>query len=101
MSSEKKFETFLYLSNEKFIIIVKEDLKKDYFFKEEFTLDNNKDDIDFDLLNKFLNQNKFKIEKILKKFIKNINLILRHKKFLNIDISIKKDNFGRKINKKF
>ena len=100
MNSEKKFETFLYLSNEKFVIIVKEDLKKEYFFKKEFTLDNNKDDIDFDLLNEFLNENIFKIEKVLKKFIQNINLILRHKRFLNIDISIKKDNFGKKINKK-
>ena len=32
MSSEKKFETFLYLSNEKFVIIVKEDLKKKTIF---------------------------------------------------------------------
>ena len=49
------------------------------------------------LLNHFLEKNIFDIEKGLKDFVENIYLIIESDKFLTINISIKKNNYGDKI----
>ncbi len=97
--SNTEFETYLYVSRENFIILAKRNTDKDHFFKKKFMLDKSKKDLDFKLLNEFLNENIFKIEKSLNGFIKNINLIIE-KNFLEIKISIKKDNYDEIIDKK-
>jgi len=48
-------------------------------------------------LNDFLDNNIFKIEKILKNFVKNMYLIIDFNNFFSVKISIKKDNFGNQL----
>ncbi len=97
MTSDIQFETFLLVSNKKFSILVirKFDLQKIYL--EEIELSNNTSNIDFNGLNDFLDNNIFKIEKILKNFVKNIYLIIDFNNFFPVKISIKKDNFGNQL----
>ena len=97
MSSDIQFETFLLVSNKKLSILVirKFDLQKIYL--EEIELSNNTNNIDFNGLNDFLDNNIFKIEKILKNFVKNIYLIIDFNNFFSVKISIKKDNFGNQL----
>ena len=94
-----EFETYLYISSEKFIILSKRNTDKEYFFKEKFIFDKLKKNLDLELLNQFLSENIFKIEKNINGFIKNINLIIE-KNFLEIKISIKKENYDKIIDKK-
>ena len=94
-----EFETYLYISSEKFIILSKRNTDKDSFFKEKFIFDKLKKNLDLELLNQFLSENIFKIEKNINGFIKNINLIIENN-FLEIKISIKKDNYDKIMDKK-
>mgnify|MGYP001177358034 CR=1 FL=1 len=98
--SNTEFETFLYIGRENLIIFAKRNTDKEHFFKKKFVLDKSKKNLDLKLLNQFLIENVFKIEKDINGFIKNMNLIIT-KKFLDIKISIKKDNYDEIINKKF
>ena len=98
--SNTEFETFLYISRENLIILAKRNTDKEHFFKKEFVLDKSKKNLDLKLLNQFLIENVFKIEKDINGFIKNINLIISEN-FLEIKISIKKDNYDEIIDKKF
>ncbi len=97
MTSDIQFETFLLVSPKKFSILVirESDLQKVYY--KEIELSNNLNEINFNELNNFLDENIFKIEKILKSFIKNTFLIIDCNDFFHIDISIKKNNFGNNI----
>ena len=97
MTIDFQFETFLLVSPNKFSILVirESDLKKIYH--EEAELSNSSNQINFFELNNFLDENIFKIEKILKNFIKNIYLIIDCNNFFHMKISLKKDNFGNFI----
>lgn len=97
--SNTEFETYLYISRAKFIILAKRNSDKEHLFKKKLILDKFKENLDFRLLNQFLSENIFKIEKNLNGFIKNINLIIE-KNFLEIKISIKKDNYDEIIDEK-
>ena len=99
--SNTEFETYLYISSENFIILAKRNKDKEHFFKKKLIFDKSeKKNLDLKLLNQFLSENIFKIEKDINGFIKNMNLIIT-KKFLDIKISIKKDNYNEIIDKKF
>ena len=97
MSSDIQFETFLLVSFNKFSILVikTSDLQKIY--QEEIQFSNDSNQINLDKLNFFLDNNIFKIEKILKNFVKNIYLIIDFNNFFPIKISLKKNNFGNKL----
>ena len=99
MKDNQNFETYLFLSPKKFIISVnqKKDFKRIYY--KEILNNNSTDEIDLDLINYFLENNIFEIEKKIRKFIKNIYLIIDSKKFLTLQLSIKKNNYGNTINK--
>lgn len=99
MKDDIKFETFLFLSPKKLIISVnqKKNFKKVYY--NEILHEGVKDQIDLDLLNFFLENNIFEIEKKTKSFIKNICLIIENNEFLTIKFSIKKNNYGNIIKK--
>ena len=51
--------------------------------------------MDFEKFQEFLDDNVLKIEKTLKEFIKNINIIIETEDFSNIQISLKNYNNGR------
>ena len=89
MTEEKDFETYLYLSSNKFKIFLYDKKNIKNLFQETLTTENNFDFIEFIELQEFLDKNVFKIEKLIGTFIKNI--------FLIID---KEDNFIIKLSNK-
>ena len=93
------FETYLFLSPNKFIIfVIKNNNEKIY--EKELLIVSKTQDLDLNKLDKFLNDNIFKIEKILNSFVKNIHLIIDSHKFFSLKISIKKNNYGEVITSK-
>ena len=100
MTEALEFETYLSISSKKFKIYLLDtkNLKNLYF--EEKNFENSISIPDLNNLEKFLDNNIFKIEKLIGKFVKNINLILDTEKFLRINISLKKNNYEQIITKK-
>ena len=98
MIEESHFETFLYISKNKYQIFVQD---KDNFkdiYNEEIEVNNQ---IELDNLSKFLDDNIYKIEKIVNRFIRNIILIIENEKVLSVDISIKKNNYEKNTSQKY
>ena len=87
MIKDTDFEIFLYVSKNKYQIFVydKNNLKNLYI--EEIKNDN---EIELNILSKFLDENIYKIEKMIKNFIRNIILIIEDDKVLEVGISLKK-----------
>ena len=100
MIEEIDFETYLYISNERFIVSVFEKKNSQNLYKKEFEFKNHLNNINFDYLSEFLDQNIFKIEKLIGQFIKNIFLVIETIENLKIDICIKKNNYGELIHQK-
>ncbi len=99
MVDYSNFETYLFLSPKKFIIlVVKGDNEKIY--ENKLSLESKKEDLDLDKLDKFLNDNVFKIEKILNNFVKNIHMIIDCENFFSVNMSIKKNNYGELLTTK-
>ena len=96
MDDYLNFETYLSLSSKKFTISVSTEVKKK-IYEKQLTFKTAIDHIDFDKLDHFLNENIFKIEKLLKNFVKNIYIIIDCEEFFPIDISLKKKNYGEFI----
>jgi len=97
MNEKLKFETYLFIDSKKLVICVIEKKTFKILFKEEKLLDDNNEDSNLKKLDNFLAKNILKIEKILKNFVKDINIILDDKEFFPIEISIKKDHNGNSI----
>ena len=97
MIEETNFETFLFISKNKYQIFVfdKNDLKN--LYNEEVKIN---DGIELDNLSNFLNENIYKIEKTINNFVRNIILILEDDKVLDVSISIKKKNYEKNIDQK-
>ena len=97
MIEDIDFEIFLYISKNKYQIFVydKNHLKNLYY--EEIK---NFDEIELNILSKFLDENIYKIEKMIKKFVRNIILIIEDDKILDVGISLKKKNYEKNINQK-
>ena len=97
MIENSNFETFLYVSKNKYQIFVydKNNLKNLYSEEIEYS-----DEIELNTLSKFLDDNIYKIEKKIKNFIRNIILIIEDDKILEICISLKKKNYEKNENQK-
>ncbi len=97
MTEEKNLETYLTISPKKYCIylIDKKDLKK--LYEDEVNID--KDVINFDTLIKFLDDNIFKIERSIGKFIKNIFLIIDNNEVSTLNIGVKNKNYDEIDNK--
>lgn len=98
MIEETHFETFLYISKNKYQIFVqnKNDLRN--LYNEEIIIN---DQIELYSLSKFLDENIYKIEKMVNSFIRNIILIIEDEKVLSVDISIKKTNYEKNTSHKY
>lgn len=97
MIENSDFETFLYISKNKYQIFVydKNNLKNLYYEEIE-----NNEEIELNILSKFIDDNIFKIEKMIKNFIRNIILIIQDDKVLDIGISLKKKIYEKNIDQK-
>ena len=98
MENDSDFEVFLFFSTEKLILSVNRKTDFELIFKDELFFENNSNYLNFDKLTFFLNENIFKVEKILGSFIEKINIIVETKDFLNLQISIKKYDYNENIN---
>ena len=78
MTEALEFETYLSISSKKFKIYLLDtkNLKNLYF--EEKNFENSISILDLNNLEKFLDNNIFKIEKLIGKFVKNIYLFLKY-----------------------
>ena len=98
MIEDIEFETFLYISDNKYQIFVYDKNNSKNLYNEEIKNDN---EIELNILSKFLDDNIYKIEKILKNFIRSIILIIEDDKVLDIGISLKKKNYEKNIDQKY
>ena len=98
MIENSDFETFLYISKNKYQIFVYDKNNSKNLYNEEIKNDN---EIELDILAKFLDDNIYKIEKIIKNFIKNIILIIEDDKVLEIGLSIKIKNYEKQLDYKY
>ena len=90
MIEESDFETFLYISRNQYTIFVDDKRNSKNLYKQEFKIDNEIILDDLSYLSKFLDENIYRIEKLVGNFIKDITLIIENDKILNTDIGIKK-----------
>jgi len=97
MIENSDFETFLYISKNKYQIFVYDKNNLKNLYSEEIVYSH---EIELNTLSKFLDDNIYKIEKKIKNFIRNIILIVEDDKILEIGISLKKKNYEKNVNKK-
>jgi len=101
MIEKTDFDTYLYISKKNFQIFLLDKKNFKNLYNKELTISNNFNFEDLDILSKFLDENLYKIEKLLGNFIKSIILIIENDKNLEVNISFKKKNYDKKINQKF
>ena len=97
MIKNSDFETFLYISKNKYQIFVYDKNNLKNLYNEEVE---SSDEIELNILSQFLDDNIYKIEKMIKNFIRNIILIVEGDKVLDIGISLKKKNYEKNVNLK-
>ena len=97
MNEAIDFETYLIISQEKFEIFLFDIKNFTNLYKEKIKFENQSENIDFNLLNIFLETNIYKIEKLAGSFVKNINVVIENKSILNFDLSIKKKKYTGNI----
>ena len=97
MIENSDFETFLYISTNKYQIFVYDKNNLKNLYHEEIESD---DETELNILSKFIDDNIYKIEKMIKDFIRNIILIIEDDKVLDIGISLKKKNYEKHIDQK-
>ena len=92
MIEDTDFEIFLYISKNKYQIFVYDKINLKNLYNEEI---HNEDEVELNILSKFLDENIYKIEKNIKNFIRNIILIIEDNKVLDVGISLKKKNYEK------
>ena len=97
MIEDTDFEIFLYISKNKYQIFVFDKNYLKNLYNEEIK---NIGEIELNTLSKFLDENIYKIEKMIKKFVRNIILIIEDDKVLDVGISLKKKNYEKNIDQK-
>ena len=91
MNKKIEFETYLNISSNKFEIYLLDVRNLKNIYKNEIIVTNQTEFINYNSLNQFLDNNIFKIEKLIGKFIKNIYLNIENKNIFNhLNIGIKK-----------
>lgn len=97
MNNDFNFETFLYLSPNKLILLVSQKNDFELIYKNEISIDKTIDELNFKKIDEFLNENIFKAEKILNSFIQNIYIAIMSEDLSTFQISVKKNNHNRII----
>ena len=99
MNEDENFETYLFLSLRKIEIFVCKKLDNKIFYKNEFLIKDELREFNFELIDNFLSNNIFKIEKLIKDFIKNIYVIIDYDIFFKVQITLKKYYSGKVVNR--
>lgn len=96
MNENFDFDCFLFIGHNKFSISINQNSNFKEVYKKEIKFENS-DKLNFDLLNEFLEKNIFQAEKIINNFLNSTHIILDHPEFFSIEISLKKENYGKFI----
>ena len=100
MIEESDFDTYLYISKNKFQIFVLDKKKVKNLYIEELKVDHEFNFKDLNILSSFLDKNIFTIEKLIGSFIKNIILVVEYEKTLKVTIGFKKKNYETLVKQK-
>ena len=102
LMSKKNFDIYLDLSSAKLSIAAFEKFDgNSIFFKEYNCVTNlNKDQLNFENTEKTIEKNIFEIEKATGEFLNDIYLMVETHESISINLSLIKDNEGKKIQKK-
>lgn len=100
MNEHLDLEAYLFLLPNKLLISLFDPKNLKNYYIDEVDLENKINSINDYKLNKFLDKNIFKIERLIGKFLKNIFLVIENDQILNLTIGIKKKNYDKIINKK-
>ena len=100
MTKEFDLDTYLIVTNYKFIICLFDKKNFKNIFIQEFEFKNKSETLDLNSLSKFLENNIFKIEKLTSKFINNIIVVVDSEEIKDLNIGIKKKNFIKNLNSK-
>ena len=100
MTEHVDLEAYLFLLPNKLLISLFDPKNLKNYYIDEVKLENKTNSIDEYKLNKFLDKNIFKIEKLIGKFLKNIFLVIENDKIFNLDMGIKKKNYDKIIKRK-
>ena len=98
MIENSDFETFLYISKNQYTIFVDDKKNLKNLYKQKLKIDDKINLVDLSYLSKFLDENIYRIEKLVGNFIKDITLIIENDKILNTDIGIKKKDSKQLLN---
>ena len=90
MNKEQDLENYLSVSPNKLGIYLFDTKNLNNLYKKELIISENNNNLDSDIIKKFLDDNIFKIEKLSGKFVENIFLILEDRKIFILDLGIKK-----------
>ena len=101
MNDDLEVEAYISISNSILGIYLFDINSFKNFYKKEIKIKNEKDELNFNLLNTFLEDNVFKIEKLLGKFINNISLVLNKNNTTNVHFGVKKKIYDDKTDKKY
>ena len=100
MIEKNNFETFVYISKNRYQIFVYDNNNYNNLYDKELLINDGIELSNLDRLSNFIDENIYKIEKILNDFIKSIIIIIENDNILNTSISLKKNNYDEKINQK-
>ncbi len=101
MTDDIEFETYIRISQERMGIYVFDKVKLENIYSDEINLEINLDNINFNIFIKFIEENIFKIEKSIGKFINNVSLIIENKKILSLNFGLKKKNYEKNISRSY
>ena len=99
MNKEEELENYISISPNKFGIYLFDKKNLNNLYNKELIVDNNSGSLDFNTLEKFLDNNVFEIEKLSGKFIENVFFIFEDNKIFSLDMGIKKKNYNVSIKK--
>ena len=100
MIKQTNFETYLYISKNTFNIFVYEKINRKNLYNEKLEVDEQFNFQDLNNLSKFLDDNIFKIEKLIGIFIKDIILIIESDEISFVDVGIKKKRYDSLVGNK-
>ena len=101
MIEKTSFETFIYISKNKYQIFVYDKNKYINLYDNELLINDEIALSNLDQLSNFLDENIYKIEKKVNNFIKSVIVIIEDDNILNTSISLKKNNYDKQINQKY
>ena len=101
MIEELDTQTYLCILPNEFRIYLYDKKNLKNLYKQEIKFNDENKFLDLNELDKFLEDNIFKIEKLAGYFIKKIFIIIENEKINELNFGIKKKNYEKSINKNF